>query len=213
MPKIEPFEQFAQEYDVWFDDNPKVYEAEIKTIQKLLLPFEKGIEIGIGSGKFALPLNIKTGVEPSKKMAKIAESKGIKVIEGIAEKLPLESETYDCALMVTTICFVDDPMQSLKEIYRILAPDGYFIIGFIERNSNIGKLYEKNHRKSRFYKEATFFTAKEVTELLEKSGFVDIQSYQTLFGNTLEDVETTVKEGSNQGAFIAIRAIKNKIRI
>lgn len=50
---------------------------------------------------------------------------------------------------------------------------------------------------------------KVVVELLEKSGFVDIRSYQTLFGNTLEDVETTVKEGSNGGAFIAIRAKKS----
>ncbi|CAA6815840.1 MAG: SAM-dependent methyltransferase [uncultured Sulfurovum sp.] len=143
-------------------------------------------------------------------MAKIAESKGIKVIEGIAESLPLESGTYDCVLMVTTICFLDDPMQSFKEIYRILTPGGFVIIGFMERNSAIGKLYEKNHQNSLFYKDATFFTTKKVTELLEKSGFVDIQSYQTLFGNTLENVETSIKEGSNGGAFIAIRAKKAK---
>lgn len=39
MPKIESFEKFAHEYNMWFENNPKVYEAEIKTIQKLLLPF------------------------------------------------------------------------------------------------------------------------------------------------------------------------------
>ncbi len=208
MPKIEPFEKHPQEYEAWFENHPKVYESEIKTIQKLLLPFERCIEIGIGSGKFALPFGIKTGIEPSKKMAEIAQSKGIEVIDGIAEKLPLESETYDCALMVTTICFVDDPLQSLKEIYRILTPGGFVIIGFVERDSAIGKLYEENQLKSRFYKEAIFFTAKEVTELLEKSGFHDIQSYQTLFGETLDNMQTFVKEGSGEGAFVAIRGKK-----
>lgn len=209
VPKIESFEKFVQEYEVWFKNNPKVYEAEIKTIQKLLLPFERGIEIGIGTGKFALPFDIKTGVEPSKQMAKISEAKGIKVINGVAENLPLESETYDCVLMVTTICFVDNPMQSLKEVHRILTPGGFVIIGFIDRSSAIGKLYERYRQKSLFYKEAKFFTTKEVTELLEKTGFVDIRSYQTLFGNTLEDIETSIQEGSNEGAFVAIRATKS----
>ncbi|HEO98810.1 MAG: class I SAM-dependent methyltransferase [Campylobacterales bacterium] len=208
MPRTEAFEAYYEEYETWFETHSKLYEAEIKTIQKLLLPFEHGVEIGIGSGRFALPLGIKTGVEPSGKMAKIAQSKGIEVIEGVAEKLPLKDERYDFVLMVTTICFVDDALQSLKEIYRILKPGGFVIIGFVDRHSELGKLYEKNRRESRFYKEATFFSAKEVIGLLEKSGFEEISSCQTLFGKTLEDVKTDIKEGHDEGAFVAIRGVK-----
>ncbi|MDD2450285.1 MAG: class I SAM-dependent methyltransferase [Sulfurovum sp.] len=208
MPKTEAFEAYSEEYEAWFETHQELYEAEIRTIQKLLLPFEHAAEIGIGSGRFALPLGIRIGIEPSPKMAKMAQAKGLEVIEGFAEKLPLMDERYDFVLMVTTICFVDDALQSLKEIYRILKPGGFVIIGFVDKDSELGKLYEKNRRESRFYKEATFYGAKEVIGLLEESGFGEISSCQTLFGKTLEDVKTDIKEGHDEGAFVAIRGLK-----
>ena len=209
MAKIESFEQFFKDYEEWFEKHPKVYEAEIKAIEKLLKPFENSIEIGVGSGRFALPFGIKTGVEPSNKMAEISRSKGIDVIDGVAENLPCKDNSFDFALMVTTICFVDDALKSLKEIYRILRPGGFCIVSFIDKESSIGKLYEKKRLNSRFYKEATFFTTKEVIELLIKAGFNNIKCYQTLFGDTVEDVQTSIKSGYGEGAFIAIRADKS----
>ena len=210
MPKIEPFERFPQAYEAWFDRHPNLYEAEIEAIKSILPPYEKGIEIGIGSGRFALPLGIMTGVEPSAKMAEIARSKGIEVIEGVAEALPVEDESFDFALMVTTICFVDDPLLSLQEIRRILKPEGYVIIGFVDRDSALGQQYEKNREESRFYREARFYSADEVAGLLKKAGFAEVVSAQTLFGETLEQMETSVKKGSGEGAFVAVRARKER---
>jgi len=210
MPKTGPFERFPQAYEAWFDRHPNLYEAEIEAIKSILPPYEKGIEIGIGSGRFALPLGIMTGVEPSAKMAEIARSKGIEVIEGVAEELPVEDESFDFALMVTTICFVDDPLLSLQEIRRILKPEGYVIIGFVDRDSALGQQYEKNREESRFYREARFYSADEVAGLLKKAGFSGIVSAQTLFGETLEQMETSVKKGSGEGAFVAVRARKER---
>ena len=208
MAKIESFEKFFNYYEEWFDKHPKVYEAEIKAIKKLLKPFEDGIEIGIGSGRFALPFGINLGVEPSHKMAEISRSKGIEVIEAAAEDLPFEDNSFDFALMVTTICFVDDALKSLTEIYRILKPGGFCIVGFVDRDSSIGKLYEKNRHMSRFYKEATFFTTEEVIELLKKAGFNGTKCSQTLFGDSIKDIQTSIKSGYGKGAFIAIRTDK-----
>ena len=210
MPKTGPFERFPQAYEAWFDRHPNLYEAEIEAIKSILPPYEKGIEIGIGSGRFALPLGIMKGVEPSAKMAEIARSKGIEVIEGVAEELPVEDESFDFALMVTTICFVDDPLLSLQEIRRILKPEGYVIIGFVDRDSALGQQYEKNREESRFYREARFYSADEVAGLLKKAGFSGIVSAQTLFGETLEQMETSVKKGSGEGAFVAVRARKER---
>ncbi len=208
-PKTEAFEKFPQVYEAWFEEHSLLYRAEIEAVRKLLPPFENGIEIGVGSGRFAVPLGIKRGVEPSAKMAEIAREKGIEVIEGIAEDLPLEDETFDFALMVTTICFVNDPFLSLQNIYRILKPDGYVIIGFVDKESELGKLYEKNRLNSRFYVEARFFSTDEVIELLKKAGFSGIVCTQTLFGKDLEHMDTEVKNGCGAGAFVAIRARKS----
>jgi len=210
MPKIEPFEKFPQAYEMWFEKHSSLYDAEIEAIRKILPPFKNGIEIGIGSGRFAVPFGITTGIEPSAKMAEIARSKGIEVIDGIAEDLPIGNETFDFALMVTTICFVDDPLLSLQNIYRILKPDSYVIIGFVDRDSALGQEYEKNRLNSRFYREACFYGTNEVIRLLKKTGFSEIVCTQTLFGKDLEHMDTAVKKGYGEGAFIALRALKGR---
>ena len=210
MPRIEPFEKFPREYEAWFEKRSNLYNAEIEAVRKLLPPFKNGIEIGVGSGRFAVPFGIKAGVEPSVRMAEIARSKGIEVIKGVAEDLPIENETFDFALMVTTICFVDDPLLSLQNIYRILKAGSYVIIGFVDRNSALGRQYEKKRLKSRFYREARFYNTDEIIELLKKAGFSEIVCAQTLFGNNLEHMDTAVKKGSGEGAFVALRARKSR---
>lgn len=210
MPKIEAFEKFPEAYEAWFEKHSNLYDAEIEAVRKLLPSFKNGVEIGIGSGRFALPLGIRTGIEPSEKMAEIARTKGLEIIKGFAEDLPVKDETFDFVLMVTTICFVDDPLLSLQNIYRILKENGHVIIGYVDRNSALGKLYEKNRLKSRFYREAKFYSTDEIISLLKKAGFSEIVCTQTLFGNDLEHMNTTVQKGYGKGAFIAVRAKKMK---
>ena len=70
MPKIEPFEKYSAAYDKWFDNHRDLYAAELEVVRRLIPPARaEGIEVGVGSGKFAAPLGIKIGVEPSKKLA------------------------------------------------------------------------------------------------------------------------------------------------
>lgn len=70
--------------------NAEAYRAELELIRGLLpaYPRAKGLEVGVGSGKFAAPLGIRTGVEPSAQMAAKAEQLGIRVVLGVAENLP-----------------------------------------------------------------------------------------------------------------------------
>ena len=210
MPKTEPFDTFFAEYEAWFENHPKIYEAELNALRELLPPFEKGVEIGVGTGRFALPLGIKKGVEPSESMARISRSKGIETVAGIAEKLPFKAASFDLVLMVTTICFVDDPQKSISELYRILCAGGSAIIGFVERDSAIGREYEKKRQTSRFYQAARFFSTQEVTGFLRAAGFESVTCCQTLFGESLEAARTSVKNGSGEGAFVAVRAQKRR---
>ena len=82
----------------------------------------KGLEIGVGTGKFALPLGIKVGVEPARAMAVIARQKGIEVHEAVAENLPFENGTFDFVLMVTVLCFLHNPKTAIEEIARVRNP-------------------------------------------------------------------------------------------
>jgi len=99
MPKTEPFDKYSEEYDEWFKKNVELYEAELEAIRQLIPPHRsKGMEVGIGSGKFAVPLGIKIGVEPSEKMATKARIQGIEVYSGIAEELPFSDGKFDYVL-------------------------------------------------------------------------------------------------------------------
>ncbi len=211
MAKERLFERYFQEYDRWFDEHDQIYQTELQAIRKLLPPFRKGLEIGVGTGRFAAPLGIDKGVEPSQKMAALAKKRGIDVVFGTAEDLPFENRSFDLVLIVTTICFVDDPKKMLQEAYRVLRDDGRLILAFVDKESPLGQFYQKNQDKSRFYKDATFFGKKEVFDLLEETGFVVEACNESLFGPDLEHLTFQIEDGCEKGgAFLVLRARKKE---
>lgn len=162
--------------------------------------------MGVGSGKFAVPLGIKIGVEPSDRMAAKAEKHGIRVFRNVAEDLPFSDSEFDFVLMVTTICFVDDILTSFREAFRVLKTRGCIIVGFVDKESDLGKQYLDKRNTSVFYKEATFFSAQEVCQYLTDVGFGDLTLQQTLIpGETQE----TIQDGFGKGAFVVAKGVKN----
>jgi ubiquinone/menaquinone biosynthesis C-methylase UbiE len=209
MAKIKAFETYAQKYDEWYDKNRFVYQSELQAVKELSPKSENGIEVGVGSGRFAAPLGIKLGLDPSREMGKIAQKRGIKVIEGVAESLPFTDSQFDFVLMVTTICFLDDIEKAFKEANRVLKPEGSIIIGFIDSKGPLGKFYQEHKSESKFYKQAIFYSAKEIILYLEKAQFKDLSFRQTLF-QPLENIKgiEPVKQGYGEGSFIVVRGTK-----
>jgi ubiquinone/menaquinone biosynthesis C-methylase UbiE len=201
------FDQNTLEYDQWFEKNSAVYESEILAIQLTIPQNKKGIEIGVGTGRFAEPFNIKFGVEPSENMAKVSEQKGIIVYRAYAENLPLDNATFDFVLMVTIVCFLSDISKAFSEVYRILKPNGEIILGIIDKNSELGRKYEKEKSSNKFYSDAHFHSTEELTALLQKSRFQNFQYWQTLISLKENEIEKPEK-GYGQGSFVVIKAFK-----
>jgi len=206
MPKTESFEKYSDVYDEWFKKNFDLYEAELEAIRQLIPPpGSEGMEVGVGSGKFAAPLGIKIGVEPSEKMAIKARMQGINVYPGVAEELPFSDGRFDFVLMVTTICFVDDVIKSFREAFRVLKPNGCIIVGFVDKESELGRQYADKREKSKFYKDATFFSTQEVLRYLKETGFGTVKIKQTLIPG---ESKKNVLDGYGKGAFVVIRSVK-----
>jgi ubiquinone/menaquinone biosynthesis C-methylase UbiE len=168
-----------------------------------------GLEIGVGTGRFAPSLNIGIGIEPARRMGAIAKERGIEVVEGYAEYLPFANASFDFATLVTTLCFVRDPLASLQEAKRVIRPGGRLIIGMLDSESPLGRTYQSKRHESKFYRNAVFLTIGQVIAWLEELDFCDIITNQTIFGKPEDMINAdTVKEGHGEGQFAGIRATR-----
>jgi SAM-dependent methyltransferase len=207
MARTEPFEEHSFLYEDWFVKNRFVYDSELLAVRSRLPRRGKGVEIGLGSGRFAAPLGITVGIEPAAAMREMAKDRGIEVIGGTAEALPFKDCAFDFALMVTAICFVDNPEEALQEIHRVLKPNGSIVIGFVDKDSLIGRMYLRKRHESLFYGIATFFSVGEVVGYLKRAGFKDFRFSQTIFRSLKEITHIEpIRDGYGEGSFVVISA-------
>ena len=207
MPRIAAFETHHERYEAWFVKHEATYISELLALRAYLPWAGRGLEIGVGSGRFAAPLGVQVGVDPSPAMLVHAAARGIETVRGSAEQLPFADGSFDYALVVTTICFVDSADAMLAEARRVLKPRGCLVIGFIDRESALGRHYLAHQAESVFYREATFFSADEVARLLIARGFSIHAWGQTLAHPLPETREIEpLRPGYGQCAFVVVAA-------
>jgi SAM-dependent methyltransferase len=179
-----PFEDLASEYDAWFDkEGSLVFSIEVQAFKTLLSSLPRPwLEIGVGSGRFAQALGIDTGVDPSNKLIKMARQRGINAFIGRGEREPFAKEAFGTVFLIVTLCFLDSPLDVLKEANRILVPNGKIVLGLVLQESPWGQFYR--HKKAaghRFYRYAKFYSYDEVVRRLAKAGFLTEKTLSTLF--------------------------------
>lgn len=205
--RTEPFVTYHRRYDDWFKRHEAAYLSELLAV-RALLPWEgTGLEIGVGTGRFAVPLGVAFGIDPAFPMLDYARARGVNVVSGVGEALPFANDLFNHVLIVTTICFSEDVGATLAEARRVLRPGGWIIIGFIDRESPLGLEYLTHQAENVFYRDATFFSASEVDALLAKCGFGERNWVQTL-SRPLAQVRNIepVRPGTGHGAFLVVRA-------
>jgi len=203
------FNKYYKKYDAWYDKNKFAYLSELRAVRKVLPRRGTGLEVGVGTGRFASSLGIEFGIDPSKKMLRLARQRNIDAHFGFGECLPFASGSFDYVVAVITLCFVHNPAKVLREAKRVLKRKGKAIIGIVDKDSFLGKHYLK--KKSVFYKRANFFSVNEMRDLLKAVGFKRFSYYQTIF-QLPEKINSTEKpqKGFGKGGFVVIGAQKGK---
>lgn len=210
MKQDNPFETRFRDYDAWFDRNRNVFESELRAIRAVLPAPGRWIEIGVGSGRFALALGIGVGVEPADGIASLAGERGVRVLKGFAEDLPLGDTCFDAAFMITTLCFARRMDRALFELHRILIPGGTGIIAFIPSDSAFGALYQSAETKDPFFRCASLRPRAEVIGAVEAAGLVVDRAVHTLTTDVsaANDRVEEPREGPEEGSFVVLRAIR-----
>jgi len=203
-----PFDDLALEYDAWFDrEGSPIFFIEVQAFRELLPSLPKPwLEIGVGSGRFAQALGIETGIDPSSKLLQIAQRRGINAFIGQGEQELFDEESFGTVFLIVTLCFLDSPLEVLKEASRILMPGGKLVLGLVLKESPWGQFYQaKKAQGHRFYRYATFYTYDEVLKLLELVDFSIEKVASTLFqqAGKVEHVEDP-REGYSPDAGFTI---------
>jgi SAM-dependent methyltransferase len=171
---VTPFDAAAKRYDAWFDSpaGRAIFRAELDCLQPLTARApHPWLEIGVGTGRFALALGVDAGIDPSRPMLALASARGLSVTEGVGEALPYAAGIFGGVLMVTTICFLAQPEKVFAEAIRVLRPGGYLVVGLIPADSPWGEEYARRGREGHpVYSRAHFHTAGEVISTAEAAG-------------------------------------------
>ena len=152
---------FSALYDRAFEATE---EAGLRDMRRDLLAQARGrvLELGAGTG-----LNLElypegitdlTLTEPDPHMTKqlrkkLADSnRPAELVEAPAEKLPFDGDSFDTAVVTLVLCTVPDQAAALREVKRVLKPDGQFL--FLEhvrsRNPSLAKWQDRLERPWRF---------------------------------------------------------------
>ncbi len=88
-------------------------------------------DIGCGWGGLTetlAPWGDVVGIEPSEAARAEAERRGVEVLEGDADALPLEDASIDLAVSTDVLEHLDDDVAAVREIARVLVPGGAALV-------------------------------------------------------------------------------------
>lgn len=166
----------AAGYDAWFEMHKNRYclEREIRLMMTMLAPAKGGrlLDIGCGTGISLAPfldmgLDL-TGVDPSPYMLDIASAKfrdRVTLHKCHAEDLPFEDNSFEYAVMFTSLEFSDRPAKAIEEACRV-TKDRIFI-GVLNRYAPINMVRRaRGFFRPNIYSNARFFGIWELRQIL-----------------------------------------------
>ena len=175
---------------------------------------DKVLDVATGTGDIAFAIRKKykakvIGLDLSANMLEIAKQKSkkynindISFIEGDAENLPFDDNTFDKLVISYGLRNLGDCKRGLSEFYRVLKPNGRLgILEFLQpRSTLIGKIFKfyfnrvlpriasffSNSKAYRYLPESVenFLSSNELKSALNEAGFSDISSKNMSFGIT-----------------------------
>lgn len=127
------FDRVADIYDQTRGLPPDAEVAMAERLARLLQAGAHVLEVGIGSGRIAVPLAAQgvpvTGVDISPRMLERLRRRnpGVGAVLAEAAALPFRSNAFDAALFVHILHLVPDLSRTLAETVRCVRPGGMFI--------------------------------------------------------------------------------------
>ncbi len=147
---------------------------------------ENVLDIGCGGGETLRRMSEKinsghlTGVDYSAVSVKMSSEHNAEsisdgkmdIVEASVENLPFDDNSFDKIITVESFYFWNNPPENLKEVYRVLAENGTFlIVADIYGGAELSDSEIENIRKYNLFNP----TPDEFENLLKNAGFIDVK--------------------------------------
>jgi len=163
----------------WYAGRRRIIASFIKQIcGELQTPHPRILDVGCGTGanlELLERFGDVEGVDISDDALAFCRERGFQnVRQGAAEQLPYEDDTFNIVTALDVIEHLDDDLMSLKEMHRVLRPDGRVLL-FVPAFMFLWGVQDdvSNHRRR--------YTLKELKRVVERAGFeVERATYANL---------------------------------
>jgi ubiquinone/menaquinone biosynthesis C-methylase UbiE len=187
--KIESREKFHKQAEKYDTGNKgkharSLYESVINKLDEL--SFNNLLDVGCGTGNLLSLINTRydvqiAGVDLTPKMLNIARIKlgddaDLKVAD--SEDLPFEDNKFDMVICTDSFHHYPHPENVLKEIRRVLEPDGMIIIADPYTPAPLRQMVNLYFKLSRSG-DVKVYSKSDIYKLLENTGFKSVKYEQT----------------------------------
>lgn len=202
-----------RDYEAWYDTarGSWIADREFGLMMQLMDPPADAtlLDVGCGTGQFsrrfaASGLRV-TGLDPDVNSLVYARERGgnINYLLGTGTALPFNDNAYDHVTAVTSLCFIDDPEQALREMWRVSRHT--VLLGLLNRHS----LLYRQKRERGAYRGARWDTPANVrrwTALLAPAPRITVRSAIFLPGGGFiaQAAEEILPGVLPWGAFLAV---------
>lgn len=193
-------------HSIYFQYYPSYESGYLETYPSMFFnKKDKTLDIGCNKGLFLMYCSKESvGIDIDKLMLEEAKKKGLNVIYHDAEeKLPFDDNEFDAVNIRQCIEHISNPLKVLKEIYRVLKPEGKIVLTFHDL-----KHYKWNWFGNPFH--ITPLTKNSMGRLMYLAGFRDYKIIN--FRNGLFDMHKLFKIGINPKIIKKIIEIVSLIR-
>nr|WP_319998188.1 class I SAM-dependent methyltransferase [uncultured Draconibacterium sp.] len=208
-------EEIAGAYDAYYQTPAG---KEIDTIEEKLIanalkkvPKGKMLELGCGTGHWTELFVSKgfdviaTDISDAMLHQAIEKNLDAEILKADAGELPFKNESFDVVATVTMMEFVNSKEVVLNEIYRVLKPGGYLLLGCLNGNSQLAK----NAANDPVFKNAAFYVPESLEKDLLKFGTPELTS-GVHFAPDFKVMDRTAEKDNHEPAFIVALVQKNK---
>ncbi len=219
--KAQLSDEWPDRYDRWFETpiGSIVKDCEMKLINELLAPKagELIVDAGCGTGIFTLDTLASgacvAGLDLSWPMVRRAAGRlaslPFNTLVSDMLALPFGDDTFDKAVSVTALEFIEDARSAVKELFRVTKSGGIVVVATLNRLSPWAARRKKEaDEKETIFSNAFFRSPEELLALTQVPGFARTAVHFQKYSDpelAAESEDKGRQTGLQTGAFVAVR--------